>query len=36
MPSLVPPAAQPGDLEALTLADEAAWRQERSPFLLYP
>ena len=30
------PAAQPGDLEALTLADEAAWRQERSAFLLYP
>ena len=22
--------------EALALADEAAWRQERSPFLLYP
>jgi len=30
------PAAQPADLEALALADEAAWRQERSPFLLYP
>jgi uncharacterized protein YbbC (DUF1343 family) len=30
------PAAQPGDLEALTVADEAAWRQERSAFLLYP
>jgi uncharacterized protein YbbC (DUF1343 family) len=30
------PAAQPGDLEALALADEAAWRQARSPFLLYP
>jgi uncharacterized protein YbbC (DUF1343 family) len=30
------PAAQPGDLEALAAADEAAWRQERSAFLLYP
>jgi uncharacterized protein YbbC (DUF1343 family) len=30
------PAAQPADLEALALADEAAWRQERSAFLLYP
>jgi uncharacterized protein YbbC (DUF1343 family) len=30
------PAAQPGDLEALAVADEAAWRQERSAFLLYP
>jgi hypothetical protein len=30
------PAAQPGDLDALASADEAAWRQERSAFLLYP
>jgi uncharacterized protein YbbC (DUF1343 family) len=30
------PAAQPADLEALAAADEAAWRQERSAFLLYP
>jgi hypothetical protein len=30
------PAAQPGDLEVLAAADESAWRQERSPFLLYP
>jgi uncharacterized protein YbbC (DUF1343 family) len=30
------PAAQPGDLETLAAADEAAWRQERSTFLLYP
>jgi hypothetical protein len=30
------PAAQAGDLEALALIDEAAWRQERSAFLLYP
>jgi uncharacterized protein YbbC (DUF1343 family) len=30
------PAAQPGDLEALAAADEAAWKQERSAFLLYP
>jgi len=30
------PAAQPGDLDALAAADEAAWRQERSAFLLYP
>ena len=30
------PAALPGDLDALALADEAAWRQERSAFLLYP
>jgi uncharacterized protein YbbC (DUF1343 family) len=30
------PAAQPGDLDALALPDEAAWRQERSAFLLYP
>lgn len=29
-------AAQPDDLEALAAADEAAWRQERSAFLLYP
>ena len=30
------PASQPGDLEALAAADEAAWRQARAPFLLYP
>jgi uncharacterized protein YbbC (DUF1343 family) len=30
------PAAQPADLEVLAAADEAAWRQERSAFLLYP
>jgi uncharacterized protein YbbC (DUF1343 family) len=30
------PAAQPADLEALAAVDEAAWRQERSAFLLYP
>ena len=30
------PAAQPADLEVLAAADESAWRQERSPFLLYP
>jgi uncharacterized protein YbbC (DUF1343 family) len=30
------PAAQPADLEGLAAADEAAWRQERSAFLLYP
>jgi uncharacterized protein YbbC (DUF1343 family) len=29
------PAATPADLEALAAADEAAWRQERQPFLLY-
>jgi uncharacterized protein YbbC (DUF1343 family) len=28
-------AAQPGDLEALTQPDEAAWLQERQAFLLY-
>jgi len=27
--------AQPGDLEALAAADEAAWQAERAPFLLY-
>ena len=30
------PAAQPADLEVLAAADESAWRQERSAFLLYP
>ncbi len=30
------PAATPGDLDTLALADEAAWRQERSAYLLYP
>ncbi len=29
------PAATPADLDALTLADEADWREERAPFLLY-
>jgi uncharacterized protein YbbC (DUF1343 family) len=29
------PAATPADLEALAAADEAAWRQERQPLLLY-
>ena len=28
-------AATPGDLDALTLPDEAAWIEERRPFLLY-
>lgn len=27
--------AEPGDLDALTLPDEAAWVEERRPFLLY-
>jgi uncharacterized protein YbbC (DUF1343 family) len=29
------PAAEPGDLDALAGLDEAAWREERAPFLLY-
>jgi uncharacterized protein YbbC (DUF1343 family) len=29
------PAATPGDLDALTLPDEAAWAEERRPYLLY-
>jgi uncharacterized protein YbbC (DUF1343 family) len=29
------PTAQPGDLDALARADEAAWRTERQPHLLY-
>ena len=29
------PAATPADLDALTLADEAAWEAERKDFLLY-
>ena len=29
------PAATPADLDALTLPDEAAWIEERRPFLLY-
>ena len=29
------PAAAPGDLDALTRLDEAAWETERRPFLLY-
>lgn len=28
--------AEPGDLDALTCADEAQWLQERTSFLLYP
>ncbi|MDR0716420.1 MAG: DUF1343 domain-containing protein [Azoarcus sp.] len=30
------PAAAPDDLDALAAADEAAWRETRRPFLLYP
>jgi uncharacterized protein YbbC (DUF1343 family) len=29
------PAAQPGDLDALTTPDEQAWEEERRPYLLY-
>ena len=29
------PAAAPADLDALTVADEQAWREERQSFLLY-
>jgi uncharacterized protein YbbC (DUF1343 family) len=29
------PAAEPGDLDALALPDEAAWEEERRPHLLY-
>jgi uncharacterized protein YbbC (DUF1343 family) len=29
------PAADAGDLECLAAADEASWREEREPFLLY-
>jgi uncharacterized protein YbbC (DUF1343 family) len=29
------PAAEPGDLDALALADEAAWAEERRPHLIY-
>ena len=29
------PAAQPGDLDAITIPDEQAWEEERRPFLLY-
>jgi len=29
------PAAQPGDLDALTIPDEQAWLSERRPYLLY-
>lgn len=29
-------AATPADLDALVLPDEATWREERRPFLLYP
>lgn len=28
-------ASQPGDLDALTLPDEAAWAETRAPYLLY-
>ncbi|HTI31792.1 MAG TPA: DUF1343 domain-containing protein [Sphingomonas sp.] len=28
-------ASEPGDLEKISRADEAAWREERAPFLLY-
>ena len=28
-------AAEPGDLDALAVPDEAAWNEERKPFLLY-
>jgi uncharacterized protein YbbC (DUF1343 family) len=30
------PAAAPGDLDGLAIADEAAWLEARRPFLLYP
>jgi len=30
------PAATPGDLDELALADERAWLESREPFLLYP
>ena len=29
------PAARAADLDALTVPDEAAWVEERKPFLLY-
>jgi hypothetical protein len=29
------PAAAPGDLDALTIPDEAAWASERKPHLIY-
>jgi uncharacterized protein YbbC (DUF1343 family) len=29
------PAAQPGDLDSLTIPDEQAWLEERRPYLLY-
>jgi uncharacterized protein YbbC (DUF1343 family) len=29
------PAAEPGDLDALTVPDEEAWREERRPYLRY-
>jgi uncharacterized protein YbbC (DUF1343 family) len=29
------PAAEPGDLDSWTLPDEAAWSEERRPYLLY-
>jgi uncharacterized protein YbbC (DUF1343 family) len=30
------PAAEPSDLDAQAAADEAAWREERRPHLIYP
>ena len=29
------PAAEPGDLDAITIPDERAWEEERRPYLLY-
>ena len=29
------PNAEPGDLDALAVADERAWAEEREPYLLY-
>jgi hypothetical protein len=29
------PAAEPGDLDAITIPDEQAWGEERQPYLLY-
>jgi len=29
------PAAQPGELDAITISDEQAWGDERQPYLLY-
>jgi len=30
------PAAQPGDLDALAVRDEAAWQETAAPWRLYP